>query len=91
MYSAKPNHDWSSHLNDALRTLATGLENDKFENIKIRQQYDKGFNLWGDSLFKISSMPRLTPALEMPKVENVPSARRCGRRAEEDADMRKKK
>ena len=46
MYSAKPNHDWSSHMNDALRTLATGLENEKFENVKVRQQqYDKGYNL----------------------------------------------
>jgi hypothetical protein len=33
-------------MNDALRTLATGLENEKFENIKTRQQqYDKGFNI----------------------------------------------
>ena len=46
MYSAKPNHDWSSHFNDALRTLATGLENEKFNNIRIRQtEYDKGFNI----------------------------------------------
>ena len=46
MYSAKPNHDWSSHFNDALRTLATGLENEKFNNIRIRQtQYDKGYTL----------------------------------------------
>ena len=46
LYSAKPNHDWSSHFNDALRTLATGLENEKFNNIRIRQTaYDKGFTL----------------------------------------------
>ena len=46
MYSAKPNHDWSSHFNDALRTLATGLENEKFNNIRIRQTaYDKGYTL----------------------------------------------
>ena len=46
LYSAKPNHDWSSHFNDALRTLATGLENEKFNNIRIRQtEYDKGFNI----------------------------------------------
>jgi phage terminase large subunit len=46
LYSAKPNHDWSSHFNDALRTLATGLENEKFNNIRIRQtQYDKGYTL----------------------------------------------
>ena len=46
LYSAKPNHDWSSHFNDALRTLATGLENEKFNNIRIRQTaYDKGFNI----------------------------------------------
>ena len=46
LYSAKPNHDWSSHFNDALRTLATGLENEKFNNIRIRQTaYDKGYTL----------------------------------------------
>jgi len=46
LYSAKPNHDWSSHFNDALRTLATGLENEKFINIKLRQtEYDKGFKI----------------------------------------------
>ena len=33
IYSAKPNHDWSSHANDALRYLATG-----FRKRKIQQQ-----------------------------------------------------
>jgi len=33
-------------MNDALRTLATGLENEKFENVKHRQtQYDKGYTI----------------------------------------------
>ena len=41
------------------------------------------------SLFKMPSMPA-PPALEMPKVENVPSAEDAARRAEEDADMRRR-
>ena len=32
IYSAKPNHDWSSHANDALRYLATGLQREKINN-----------------------------------------------------------
>ena len=41
------------------------------------------------SLFKMPSMPA-PPQLEMPKVENVPSAEDAARRAEEEADMRKR-
>ena len=41
------------------------------------------------SLFKMSSMPA-PPQLEMPKVENVPSAEDAARRAEEEADMRRR-
>ena len=41
------------------------------------------------SLFKMQSMPA-PPQLEMPKVENVPSAEDAARRAEEEADMRRR-
>ena len=41
------------------------------------------------SLFKMPSMPA-PPALEMPKVENVPSAEDEARRAQEDEDMRRR-
>ena len=41
MYSAKPNHDWSSHFNDALRTLATGMERSQFKN---KLQFQKDYN-----------------------------------------------
>ena len=41
------------------------------------------------SLFKMPSMPA-PPALEMPKVENVPSAEDAARRAQEDEDMRRR-
>ena len=41
------------------------------------------------SLFKMPSMPA-PPQLEMPKVENVPSAEDEVRRAEEDAEMRRR-
>ena len=41
------------------------------------------------SLFKMPSMPA-PPQLEMPKVENVPSAEDAARRAEEEADMRRR-
>ena len=41
------------------------------------------------SLFKMPSMPA-PPALEMPKVENVPSAEDEARRKEEDAEMRRR-
>jgi phage terminase large subunit len=37
VYKIKPVHDWSSHAADALRTLATGLNDHKFTN-KVRQQ-----------------------------------------------------
>jgi len=40
MYSAKPNHDWSSHFNDALRTLATGMERSQLQN---KQQFQKDY------------------------------------------------
>ena len=39
------------------------------------------------SLFKMPSMPA-PPPLEMPKVENVPSAEDAARRAQEEEDMR---
>ena len=41
MYSAKPNHDWSSHFNDALRTLATGMERSQLKN---KQQFQRDYN-----------------------------------------------
>ena len=41
------------------------------------------------SLFKMPSMPA-PPQLEMPKVENVPSAEDEARRTEEEADMRRR-
>ncbi len=41
------------------------------------------------SLFKMPSMPA-PPALEMPKVEDVPSAEDAARRAQEDEDMRRR-
>jgi len=41
------------------------------------------------SLFKMPSMPA-PPQLEMPKVENVPSAEDKARRKEEDAEMRRR-
>ena len=41
------------------------------------------------SLFRMPSMPA-PPALEMPKVENVPSAEDEARRKEEDAEMRRR-
>ena len=41
MYSAKPNHDWSSHFNDALRVLATGMERSQFKN---KLQFQKDYN-----------------------------------------------
>ena len=41
------------------------------------------------SLFKMPSMPA-PPALEMPKVEDVPSAEDEARRKEEDAEMRRR-
>ena len=46
IYSAKPNHDWSSHANDALRYLATGLQREKFTNNKqLQSDYNYGFNI----------------------------------------------
>lgn len=46
VFSAKPVHDWSSHANDALRVLATGLEGQKLINNKnFQKDYNYGFNL----------------------------------------------
>ena len=46
IYSAKPTHDWSSHANDALRTLAVGLEKEKLiNNHNLQQDYNYGFNI----------------------------------------------
>ena len=46
IYSAKPNHDWSSHANDALRYLATGLQREKYTNNKqLQTDYNYGFNI----------------------------------------------
>ena len=41
------------------------------------------------SLFKMPSMPA-PPPLEMPKVEDVPSAEDAARRAQEEEDMRRR-
>ena len=41
MYSAKPNHDWSSHFNDALRVLATGMERSQLQN---KKQFQRDYN-----------------------------------------------
>ena len=46
MYSAKPNHDWSSHFNDALRTLATGMERSQLKNkIQFQKDYNYEFSI----------------------------------------------
>ena len=46
MYSAKPNHDWSSHFNDALRTLATGMERSQLQNkIQFQKDYNYEFSI----------------------------------------------
>jgi len=46
IYAAKPNHDWSSHANDALRTLAVGLENERLvTNTNLQKEYKYEFNL----------------------------------------------
>ena len=89
LYSAKPNHDWSSHFNDALRTLATGLENEKFNNIRIRQtEYDKGFKY---EFFNAKSFNTPPPKLEMPDPEKVPNLEDEARRDQEAEDMRRRK
>ena len=46
MYSAKPNHDWSSHFNDALRCLATGMERSQLQNkIQFQKDYKYEFSI----------------------------------------------
>ena len=46
IYSAKPNHDWSSHANDALRYLATGLQREKINNNQnFQRDYNYGFTI----------------------------------------------
>jgi phage terminase large subunit len=46
MYSAKPNHDWSSHFNDALRTLAVGMERSQLQNkIQFQKDYKYEFSI----------------------------------------------
>ena len=46
IYSAKPNHDWSSHANDALRYLATGLQREKINNNQnLQRDYNYGFTI----------------------------------------------
>ena len=46
VYSAKPVHSWASHACDALRTLAVGLEKEKFyKNNNFQKEYSYEFNL----------------------------------------------
>ena len=46
VYSAKPVHSWASHAADALRTLAVGLEKEKFITTKnLQTEYKYEFNI----------------------------------------------
>ena len=46
LYSAKPNHDWSSHFNDAIRTLAVGMERSQLQNkIQFQKDYKYEFSI----------------------------------------------
>jgi hypothetical protein len=44
-YKIKPVHDWSSHACDALRTLATGITENKFNQTKRQQVADTNYKV----------------------------------------------
>jgi phage terminase large subunit len=44
-YKIKPVHDWSSHACDALRTLATGITENKFNQTKRQQIADTNYKV----------------------------------------------
>jgi len=44
-YKIKPVHDWSSHAADALRTLATGITENKFNQNKRQQVADTNYKV----------------------------------------------
>jgi hypothetical protein len=44
-YKIKPVHDWSSHACDALRTLATGITENKFNQNKRQQVADTNYKV----------------------------------------------
>ena len=45
IYKIKPVHDWSSHAADALRTLATGLKENKFNEGKRQQEVETNYKV----------------------------------------------
>ena len=45
VYKIKPVHDWSSHAADALRTLAVGLNEHKFNNTTRQQQHELNYKV----------------------------------------------
>ena len=45
VYKIKPVHDWSSHAADALRTLAVGLNEHKFNNTTKQQQHELNYKV----------------------------------------------
>jgi hypothetical protein len=44
-YKIKPVHDWSSHACDALRTLATGITENKYNQNKRQQVADTNYKV----------------------------------------------
>ena len=44
-YKIKPVHDWSSHACDSLRTLATGIQENKFNQNKRQQVADTNYKV----------------------------------------------
>jgi len=45
VYKIKPVHDWSSHAADAMRTLATGLSETKFNNQQRQREVDTNYKV----------------------------------------------
>ena len=44
-YKIKPVHDWSSHMSDAIRVLATGITENKFNETKRQQIADTNYEV----------------------------------------------
>ena len=44
-YKIKPVHDWSSHMSDSLRVLATGIIENKFNQNKRQQQHETNYEV----------------------------------------------
>ncbi len=44
-YKIKPVHDWSSHFCDSLRTLATGITENKYNNTTKQQQHELNYKV----------------------------------------------